>query len=206
MTKEPQHLDIDERAMTDASLAMESLAHLETMLEQSGFEDGRRDGRELGRAEGFDLGTRIGTKTARELGFYLGATQWLLRDHNFNDNANTNHSQKYNGNSFVNERAAKVLRAILAMIDSFPHSNDHSLDIVPLLEKIRAKFRLATVLLKMKELLDFDSIDFNAVASDKDPIAYSEDSTVATAFDESISIAFDSEISIANSSEIISEA
>ncbi|KAJ3024324.1 UNVERIFIED_CONTAM: hypothetical protein HDU68_008241 [Siphonaria sp. JEL0065] len=140
MTTHQQH---DVRT-TDAEVALDSLLHLETMLEQSGYDDGFRDGLELGLTEGRDLGSRIAVKTAREVGYYLGVAEELLGALNADESGRVK--------VLVHDRAVRVLESVVSLSRTFPKTNDHSLDIVPLLEKIRGKFRLATVLLKMPQL------------------------------------------------------
>ncbi|ORY52349.1 hypothetical protein BCR33DRAFT_761572 [Rhizoclosmatium globosum] len=132
-----------ETPTADLTTAMDSLLHLETMLEQSGYDDGLRDGLALGLEEGRDLGQRIAIKTAREVGYYLGVCQELLE---------SLASQPEAVGVVVHSRAAKVLESTKTLCELFPHTNDHAADIVPLLEKIRGKFTLATVLLKMPQL------------------------------------------------------
>ncbi|KAI8610202.1 hypothetical protein BC830DRAFT_1052715, partial [Chytriomyces sp. MP71] len=120
---------------------MDSLLHLETMMEQSGFEDGHRAGVLMGVEEGSDLGRRVATRTAVEVGYYLGVCRELL------EVAAMDADVEEEG--VVHSRAAKVLDNTVALIETFPKVNDTEQDIVPLLERIRGKFKLAIVLLKM---------------------------------------------------------
>ncbi|KAI9351257.1 hypothetical protein BDR26DRAFT_850741 [Obelidium mucronatum] len=168
---------VDPRA-TDATIAMDSLLHLETMLEQSGFDDGFRDGLELGLSEGRDLGSRIAIKTAREVGFYLGVSRELLNSAAAAA-AHDDDNESSVIRSLVHDRAVRVLESVVSLSESFPRTNDHSLDIVPLLEKIRGKFRLATVLLKMPQL-KFD-LDTNSPVFDISVSMDNESSSASTA-------------------------
>ncbi|KAJ3072963.1 hypothetical protein HDU98_002550 [Podochytrium sp. JEL0797] len=140
---------MQDRRSSDPTVAMDSLLHLESMLEQSGYEDGLASGLLLGHQEGHDLGHRIAVKTGREVGYYLAVCQHLLSlpaDHT--------HSP----------RAGRVLQATVELIEGLPRWNDHSRDIVPVVEKIRGKFLLAMVLLKRPEL-KFD-LERNAPVAD----------------------------------------
>ncbi|KAJ3356969.1 hypothetical protein HDU83_009139 [Entophlyctis luteolus] len=129
----------------DPADAIDNLVHLESALEQSGWDDGHRDGLALGLVEGRDLGARIAGKTAFELGYYYGVTSELLCISQKGDDSN-------DGDSVIPKRGVKVLESLLTLIDSFPRFNDHEVDIIPLMENIRGKFKLATVLLKMPDL------------------------------------------------------
>ncbi|KAI8608897.1 hypothetical protein BC830DRAFT_906411 [Chytriomyces sp. MP71] len=147
------HTDTADPRTTDASVAMDSLLHLETMMEQSGFEDGHRAGVLMGVEEGSDLGRRVATRTAVEVGYYLGVCRELL------EVAAMDADVEEEG--VVHSRAAKVLDNTVALIETFPKVNDTEQDIVPLLERIRGKFKLAIVLLKMPELKFIESSGAN---------------------------------------------
>ncbi|KAJ3259463.1 hypothetical protein HDU77_001863 [Chytriomyces hyalinus] len=133
--------EIDER-MVDTAAGMDSLLHLESMLEQSGWDDGHSAGIEMGREEGRELGQRIAWRTAGEIGFYLGVSTWLLDEH----------ARRKDDGGAVNDRAARVLESIVSLVNAFPRVNDLDADLVPQLEKIRGKYKLAIVLLKMPGL------------------------------------------------------
>ncbi|KAJ3417135.1 hypothetical protein HDV05_006994 [Chytridiales sp. JEL 0842] len=120
---------------TDAAVAMDNLLHLETMFEEYGRDDGVEDGRIRGQTDGVQIGLKNGFDIGRELGFYLGASEMWLE-------IVRKAPESYPA------RAQKVLESMTAQIKEFPETNDPNISILDLLDKIRAKFKTVTSLLK----------------------------------------------------------
>ncbi|KAJ3191767.1 hypothetical protein HK101_007421 [Irineochytrium annulatum] len=115
---------------TDPAVAMENLLHLETMFEEHGTEDGLRDAEASGLLEGRIMGMDKGLEIGREVGFFLGAAEeWIKIVERTPD-------------KFAS-RALKQLESVTTMAKAFPTVNDHDVDMVDALEKLRAKFKAA---------------------------------------------------------------
>ncbi|KAI8584477.1 hypothetical protein K450DRAFT_167942 [Umbelopsis ramanniana AG] len=119
-------------------LDLENLIHLENMFQELGHEDGLRDGRKSGVVEGRILGCEKGFEMSNEVGYYTGcATLWtkLVEAH---------------PESF-SSRATKQIQSLQSVIDQFPDANEDQTDTFALLDKMRAKFRVVTSVLKVEQ-------------------------------------------------------
>ncbi|RUP49174.1 hypothetical protein BC936DRAFT_143129 [Jimgerdemannia flammicorona] len=121
-------------AQLQTELDLDSLVHLETMFEELGHKDGIRDGRRSGTVEGRVLGCEKGFELAREVYFYSGcAAMWLRLTAAFPDR--------------FPARTVKQLRSLQSLIEAFPTENSLNTEILALLDKIRAKYKVVTSLL-----------------------------------------------------------
>ncbi|KAJ1657892.1 hypothetical protein IWQ61_002772 [Dispira simplex] len=107
---------------------MGDLVYLEEM------DDGLREGVRAGQLEGREFGARKGFEVGREVGFYLGVSLlWLSL------------LQRQPSPAKNPVRAIKHFRDVCRLIYQFPLTNDHNVDFLGQLDKIRAKARLALV-------------------------------------------------------------
>ncbi|CAO3674213.1 unnamed protein product [Umbelopsis vinacea] len=119
-------------------LDLENLIHLENMFQELGHEDGMRDGKKSGVIEGRVLGCEKGFEISSEVGFYAGcAVLWTKL-------------VEANPESF-SSRAIKQIQSLQAAVDQFPDANEEQTDTFALLDKMRAKFRVVTSVLKVEQ-------------------------------------------------------
>ncbi|KAJ1962148.1 hypothetical protein IWQ62_003626 [Dispira parvispora] len=108
--------------------SMGDLVYLEEM------DDGLQEGVRVGQLEGREFGARKGFEVGQEVGFYLGVSLlWLSL------------LQRQPSPAKNPARAIKHFRDVCRLIHQFPLTNDHSVDFLAQLDKIRAKARLALV-------------------------------------------------------------
>jgi hypothetical protein len=94
------------------------------------------EGKILGRQRGLDIGL--------ELGYYIAfAAYWT--------------SVIACAPSQVNARASKSLRALSTALEAFPDENRHDVDKLALLNKIRAKFKVAATVLGVAKMQSYTS-------------------------------------------------
>ncbi|CAM0140670.1 enolase-phosphatase E1 [Umbelopsis sp. WA50703] len=119
-------------------LDLENLLHLENMFQELGHEDGMRDGKRSGVIEGRVLGCEKGFEISNEVGFYMGcATLW---------------TQLVSANpEAFSSRAIKQIQSLQSAVDQFPDANEDQTDTFALLDKMRAKFRVVTSVLKVEQ-------------------------------------------------------
>eukprot|EP00567_Pseudictyota_dubia_P013354 CAMPEP_0197444246 /NCGR_PEP_ID=MMETSP1175-20131217/9779_1 /TAXON_ID=1003142 /ORGANISM="Triceratium dubium, Strain CCMP147" /LENGTH=178 /DNA_ID=CAMNT_0042975005 /DNA_START=164 /DNA_END=700 /DNA_ORIENTATION=+ len=109
---------------------------------EAGLRAGFTDGRSLGRTKGLEFGV--------ELGYMRGVAVALLESSQFSDAETRGKSDKIQ----------KTLRELVDAIDAFPSPDEmfsrtngfEKLDVAGMLQRIRAKFKLLTVQLKLPQL------------------------------------------------------
>lgn len=116
----------------------EELLQLEERYYQKGVEEGQERAEELAFQDGYTMGRRIGMEIGEELGWYRGslmAWEALLKS-------------RPEGTS--SSKLPNALENLRTMIDEFP-SDPTDENILTKLERIRAKFKHLTALLKIKQ-------------------------------------------------------
>lgn len=96
---------------------------------QQGYEEGFAEGAS-GNTEGYHLGYHRGAELGAEIGYYLGVTEVYLK-------------------ITKNEKILGNLNNLKQSIDTFPTTNDETVDIFDLATRIRSKFRKTCALLKI---------------------------------------------------------
>ncbi|TPX51359.1 hypothetical protein SeMB42_g00472 [Synchytrium endobioticum] len=129
------------------SFQIDDLVHLEDMFEELGRDDGLRDGIQAGKYEGQIAGLEAGFEMGREIGFYKSAcTTWLQLAERSTFSAQSAPSSSADSTSY-SARAIKVLKGIIELCDLFPRENTPDTEWKESLERIRARWRMATSLL-----------------------------------------------------------
>ncbi|TPX35430.1 hypothetical protein SmJEL517_g02128 [Synchytrium microbalum] len=122
---------------------IDDLVHLEDMFEELGRDDGIQDGIKDGQHEGRVAGLEQGFEMGREVGFYKsGATLWI-------------HLIDRRPDSYP-KRLTKVLQGIVELCDAFPTENTPDAEWKEILERIRARWRMATQLLGLGGVQQYD--------------------------------------------------
>ena len=109
----------------------------------SQLEEGRSEGKRLGAASGFREGKNLGLVKGVEYGLELGYIEGFCAE--------------LRNNTSVDERVQSIATELSEMIRSFPspqqmfREKDQSIDVMPLLQRIRTKFKLLQVRAKMKK-------------------------------------------------------
>ncbi|TMW66339.1 hypothetical protein Poli38472_004104 [Pythium oligandrum] len=135
----------------DITDAFDEISGWEEQLIAQGEELGIEKGRELGVEEGRELGLIKGTEIGSEVGFYRGCyATWkhMIESEELK--------------SRISDRAGKSIASFGVLIESFELKNIVDEDIMHKLLGIRAKFKVITALLGLKNDLVFSSEDIHA--------------------------------------------
>lgn len=125
----PYVLDKDINEVFDDILLSE-----EKIIKKS-YDDGFSIGASQGNPEGYHLGYHRGAEIGAELGFYSGILETYWNDLG---TASESTSQKI-----------ESLKTLKSIIDNFPHTNVDNVDIVEVLNNIRARFKKVCAQLKI---------------------------------------------------------
>lgn len=120
----------------DINDAFDSIVLSENNLQKEGYDEGIIKGQKDGVIEGFHVGFHKGIDVGSEVGYYSGVVEACLA---------------LNCESSSPERTKQVLLKLRELIQQFPVSNDPNIEIINLLEKIRAKYKMACSLLKIEQ-------------------------------------------------------
>ncbi|KAK9828393.1 hypothetical protein WJX81_003717 [Elliptochloris bilobata] len=112
--------------------------HLEEQHQAEGQADGYRDGAAAGLREGRELGIRTGFDVADEVAFYDGCTKVWRR-------------QQHAAPEAFPARAGKSIAAIEELVAGYPLGNPQDERLQDLIDELRAKFKVATAALGLRE-------------------------------------------------------
>lgn len=101
----------------------------ETLTKQS-YGDGFREGAAAGNPEGYHLGYHRGAEIGAEFGYYFGIAKVFAKTE-------------------TSDKITKALALLLQQIESFPKTNDETIDIFAVADQIRAQFKKVCALLKI---------------------------------------------------------
>lgn len=124
----------------------------EEQVIQQATQDAKHDSKAAGIKDGKELGFIRAYEYAKEVAYYKGMASRLL-------------SEFEKENIIVSERAVQVLHQIIAEADLFPRTNDETVDVLGVLQRVRNKTKLAKSLLKTySSLFDYASISSGGLA------------------------------------------
>ncbi|DBA04602.1 TPA: hypothetical protein N0F65_012185 [Lagenidium giganteum] len=135
----------------DIADALDEAVDWEESLIAEGEELGIERGRELGLEEGRELGIIKGTEIGSEIGFYNGC--YLVWKEMIE-------SETMRGK--ISDKAVKSITSFGALLEAFPLKNIVEDDLLHKLQHIRAKFKVITSLLGLKQSLVFSREDVHA--------------------------------------------
>lgn len=115
----------------DINDIFDDIALSEEKISELGYQKGYRDGELAGNTDGYHLGYHRGAELGSELGYYYGVLS------------------KYSKKKSNSERINKAIDTCLSLIDTFPRTNDETIDILALADTIRAHYRKSCALLKI---------------------------------------------------------
>jgi len=113
-------------------LDLDQLNTLEETAYNEGFSDGETHGKLHGLFEGRDLGTLKGFEVWEEIGYMQGVASFWLQL-----------VSRTSANSRKQAKQRQQLQSLLEMITTLPMENGEDVNLFGMIEKIRAKYRLA---------------------------------------------------------------
>lgn len=121
----------------------ESTVNLEGSHLQQGFDDGFRDGVELGKAEGREVGLKTAFELGEEIGFFRGCVDiWI--------------AVTRTDPSAFSPRAQRNIRVFDKQLQEYPLQNPQDERLQDSLDSLRSKFRLIMSLLSIQ--LDYKGL------------------------------------------------
>ncbi|CAH0480380.1 unnamed protein product [Peronospora belbahrii] len=135
----------------DITDAFDAICNYEETLVAQGAAMGIEHGRKLGIEEGRELGIVKGAEIGSELGFYQGC--YLVWNHML---------QHEELKSKLSSRAAKSIGSFGLLLEAFKLKNVVDEDMVQQLLRIRAKFKLITVTMGLRERLVYNDENIKA--------------------------------------------
>ncbi|OZJ03299.1 hypothetical protein BZG36_02274 [Bifiguratus adelaidae] len=130
-------------------LDLDALVNLETMFMEYGYEDGMKAGELSGALEGRVLGCEKAFEISRELGYYYGcASTWIMLFQKSPDK--------------FSDRLLKQAQSLQTLIDEIPMENQVNTEILLLVERVRAKFKVLTSILGVSQ--KYNAMDKPAMA------------------------------------------
>lgn len=116
----------------DINEVFDSIAFSEERISNEAYHEGFSKGEKEGRVEGYHLGYHRGAELGAEIGFYKGV---LLSVSDYE--------------KAQSPKVESTLQKLKTLVESFPRSNIEDVDLLAVIDDVRAQFRKVSSLLKL---------------------------------------------------------
>ena len=120
----------------DVTEAFDNIACAEERISDEAYKEGFIKGQKEGLTEGYHLGYHRGAEVGAEIGYYKGVISTLIE-----------HKEKLPAGVF--SKIENPLQKLNESLDAFPEDNDSEVDILSLLDNIRAQYKRLCSLTKI---------------------------------------------------------
>lgn len=128
-------------AEEDINDIFNSIACSEEGINRKGYDEGYKIGKDIGRKEGHHLGYHKGAESGSQIGYYAGFVDQLVK------------VESHLNELGLFDKVCPTLQKLKWLTEKFPQTNDHSIDILSILDECKLVYKKLCALLKIKSEL-----------------------------------------------------